>query len=295
MTAQLIKDLSNKDYHAHKATSRSALMELNKSPKKYHHKFISEDYEHKETDALRLGSAFHTLVLEPEDFAEHCAIHPEGKKRPTKPQLNAKEKTDSTALLIKFWEKFDDENDGKTIIKQDEVDKLTAMAKSLRSEPAAQKILGQKGLIEPSIFWTDKETGIDMKCKLDFVPLNYSILVDLKTTASVDRNKFEKSIADFGYDLQAFIATEAIFQLTGTRPEMFVFAAVEKEPPYDTGFFMADSIVLKRGELLYRHLLNKLAGCRVKDEWPSQGGGKVQAVSLSPWVINKMDELKGEE
>lgn len=294
MTAQLVQDLSNDDYHAHKAASRTVLMELQRSPKKYHYKYLSGEYEDEDTTALKIGSAFHTLILEPEDFSKKAVIVPDGKRRPTKSQINAKNPSDSTLLQIEWWKKFDEEHDGKAYLSQADADNLKGMAAAIRSEPAAQRLLGKKGLIEPSIFWTDEDTGIECKVKLDFVPTDYEFVFDAKTTADVSADKFRRSLGEYGYDLQAYMNMEAVFQLTGERPDAFFFGCVEKKPPFDTGFYMADDDVIRSGEVKFRYLLRKLAKCRLNDHYPSNGDGKIRPIGLAPWDLKKIEEMETE-
>lgn len=291
MTAKILHDMTNRDYHQHKAVSRSALLELKKSPKKYHYRYLSGEYEDTETDALKKGTAFHTMILEPENISETVAILPEHLKKPSISQRNAKNPSDSTIIQIREWDKWQEENAEKAHLKKDEVDELRAMANSLRNEPATRKLLGQKCFVEPSIFWTDPETGIDLKCRIDGLPEHMKMTLDVKTTADVDPESFSRSIVNYGYSLQAFMQQEAVYQLTGERPEATIFVCCEKKPPYDTGFFMADEMILKHGELWYRTLLRQLAECRLNDIWPSQGGGRVQAATLPSWEVNKMDKI----
>lgn len=294
MTDAIIKPkMSNDDYHAHKAVSRSMLCELEKSPKKYWYKYLSGEHEEESTDALKIGSAFHTLVLEPEKFAEVAVIVPDDKRRPTKAQINAKKPSDSTVLLIEWWEKFDAEYGDKAQLKEKEVEQIKAMARSLRETPEAQKLLAKKGMIEPSIFWTDEDTGVNVKTKPDFIWQDKSVAVDLKSVANADKDSFEKSVGDYGYDLQAYMAMEAIRRLNGKAPDIFVFACVEKKPPYETAFYVASEDVLKAGEVKYRYLLNKLKHCRVNDTWPSKVRGLKQ-IGVKPWQQTKINEMQEE-
>lgn len=291
MKPQIIPDLSNDEYHEHKAVSRSMLMELKKSPKKYYYKYLSGKYEKDDTEALKMGSAFHTLILEPEKFTEVAAIMPDHLKKPSISQINAKQPSDSTILQIENWNKFQEENAGKCHLKLDQIEALRGMADSLRAEPATQKLIGKKGLVEPSIFWTDEETGIDVKCKIDFLTMDYKFTVDIKTTTDVSEDSFQRAIPNYGYDLQAFIQQEAVFQLTGERPEATIFMCCEKDEPFDTGFYMADDAILRRGELWYRELLKTLAKCRLNNHWPSQGGGLIRAITLPTWELSKLDKI----
>jgi hypothetical protein len=63
------------------------------------------------------------------------------------------------------------------------------------------------------------------------------VAVDLKTTVDASFRKFERSIADYRYDIQEEWYLGALEAVTGPmphglEPEM-VFLAVEKTPPYD--------------------------------------------------------------
>lgn len=285
--------MSNEEYHAHKAVSRSKLMTLAQSPKKYWYKYLSGEAEEENTDALRIGSAFHTLVLEPEKFSEKAVILPDDKRRPTKAQINAKSPSDSTRLLIDWWEQFDAENAGKIYIKDNELADLKAMAKSLRDTKEAQKILARKGMIEPSIFWQDYDTGIDVKAKLDFLWQDKKAIVDVKTTSCVDKNSFEKSVGAYGYDLQAFMCMKAVEMLTGSAPELFIFACVEKKPPYETAFYFASDEMLAAGKVKYRYLLNLLRNCRTNDYYPPKQQG-LSRINLKPWDYNEVDFMREE-
>jgi len=288
---ELIRDLTNTEYHKKPAVSRSQLMELQKSPKKYWWKYLSGEAEEEKSDALDLGTAFHTLILEPSDFGKTIAIVPDDIKNPTTAQINAKEpKTDSTRLLLEWWDNFIEQNENKIMLRQKDINNLQRMAKSIREEPAAQIILGQKGIIEPSVFWTDEETGLQIKSRPDFITADGKICVDVKTTKSVGLDDFQKSIVNYGYDLQAFMCMEACRRYFGYSPEAFIFVVCEKDEPHDTAFYLADEYVLRRGEMLYRNLLDKLKQCQDADKWPSAGGGAIEPISLPKWEINKMEK-----
>jgi hypothetical protein len=289
MTCELIRDISNEDYHSRPSVSRSQVLELQKSPKKYWYKYISGLAEKETSEALDLGTAFHTLILEPSDFGDTVAIVPDDKKNPTKAQINAKNPSDSTRLLIEWWDNFRAQNEGKILLRQKDITNLQDMAKSIREEKAAQKILGKKGIIEGSFFWTDEETGIMVQSRPDFITADGKICVDVKTTKDASADAFQKAIVNYGYDLQAFMCVEACRRYFKHDPDAFIFIACEKEPPYDTAFYLADEYILRRGEMLYRNLLDKLKECQDADHWPSMGGGFVEVISLPKWEINKME------
>ena len=291
--ADLIKNMSNAEYQKHPAISRSMLKELYESPKKYHYKYLSGDYEDGDSHALDIGTAYHLLILEPENFADVIAIAPDDKKKPTKAQINAKNPSDSTLLLIEWWDNFNAANEGKVILKEKDIDEIKAMAKAMRSTPEAQKILAQKGLIEPVVTWKDEDTGLDIKVKMDFVWLDRTIAVDLKSTADCSEDSFSRSIAKYGYDLQAYMQTEAVRRLEGKPPEAFIFATQEKKPPYETAFYVADADMIEAGRVKFKYLTRTLKECLDNNVWPSKVRG-LKSIGLPVWEQKKVDELRGE-
>ncbi len=70
-----IYDISNAEYHADGAISRSAISELRNSPLEYWHKYLNKDYvKEKPTAAMIFGGLVNTLILEPEDFSANYAV-----------------------------------------------------------------------------------------------------------------------------------------------------------------------------------------------------------------------------
>ena len=70
--------ISNEEYHSSHGISRSGIVEFKNCPKKYWHKYINIDYiEPAKTKALIFGNAFHTAILEPDEFNKRYIIKPE--------------------------------------------------------------------------------------------------------------------------------------------------------------------------------------------------------------------------
>jgi exodeoxyribonuclease VIII len=125
----IYKDLSIEDYHADKtAISRSGLMEFKKSPYHYWANYLNPDKPEKEpTDAMILGNAFHTLVLEPNTFDERYLVMPE------KVLLKdvGREAYDKYKATI---DDIENNNAGFTVLTKKQMDMLTAMYESLKIE-----------------------------------------------------------------------------------------------------------------------------------------------------------------
>ena len=259
-------------YHKHPAISRSAMMELERTPKHFWYKYMSGLYQDEESDALRIGSAFHTLVLEPALLEKSVYVW-SGAPRNTK---GGKEEY-SQAL---------ENAAGRLLIKQSEFNGMKAMAKAILAEPASSKIIHAKGKIEASFFWHDENYRTEVKCRPDYYR-DDGIVLDLKTCADASEETFQRSAVNYGYDLQAFMCMEGIERVTGKRPVDFVFMCVEKEPPHCVAFYSVTPEMLACGEARYHKLMSLYAACRQKDEWPGYGHF-VRPIAPPEWYVKRL-------
>ena len=62
-------DLSNRDYHAHPAISKSGLDLISRSPAHYRYRAPKEP-----SRAMEIGTAIHTALLEPDRYAAEYVI-----------------------------------------------------------------------------------------------------------------------------------------------------------------------------------------------------------------------------
>lgn len=272
MTNKIIYDLPSSDYHNDKAVSRSGLMALNVSPKQYHYQYLSGEYEAKESKSLKFGTAFHTALLEPEKMDSQFVVW-SGKSRATKE--GKQEYADALELAGQ-----------REVITEDDMATIRKMAASILSEPAGKQLLLKKGFVEPSCFWTDPITGMPVKSRPDFVLDGGDIVVDLKTTSDATEYGFQRSVVDYGYDVQAYMQMEGLFHATGKRPSLFVFIVIEKTAPYHTAFFAADAEMIECGRLRYNRLMNRLKECTDRNIWPGYGS-TIQNLTVPKWLLDR--------
>jgi exodeoxyribonuclease VIII len=127
---------------------------------------------------------------------------------------------------------------------------------------------------EKSIFWTDKETGIQFKTRPDI--WSTKMVVDLKTTSDASPHAFMRAALNYGYYLQAGMAFEACKALDMPF-EMFVILAAEKEAPYVPAVLIMDQAALEFGIKQFDAYKKKLKACLDADKWP---GYPVQELSV---------------
>lgn len=259
-----LKKMSNADYHSLDYVSKSHLDEVNKSPYHYWDRYINPNRVIPEpTKQMILGSAFHTLVLEPELFEkEYIVESANAPKRPTDTQRNAKKPSNQTLSAIAFWDSFDDKAKGKTFVSLDDLKRLTIMKQRVLEHPAASTILNMSGVIEQSYQWKDSLTGEICKSRPDFHTDDGTLIVDLKTTSDASELGFQKSVHNFRYHVQAGFYLRSI-----EEAQQFVFIAVESKPPYLVAVYNASTDMINAGNRIADKNLATLAQCRKTGKW----------------------------
>lgn len=255
--------LTNAEYHAHPAVSKSHLDLVARSPRHYWHRYLNPDAERPEpTPAMVLGSAVHTRTLESERYELEYAVAPAIDRR--------------TKAGKEAWERFNAEASGKTVLTLEQHQQAAAVAAAVREHPAAALVLSKPGQVESSHFWDDQETGLQCKCRPDWHSDCRRLIVDLKTTDDASPAAFAKSIHRFRYHVQA------AWYLQGLGAEQFVFIAVEKAPPYLVGVYVATPEMVAAGQRVAARDLTRLAECRAADSWPGYGD-EITPIDLPRW------------
>tara|TARA_B100000945_G_scaffold276333_1_gene240873 strand:- start:175 stop:1014 length:840 start_codon:yes stop_codon:yes gene_type:complete len=258
--------MNNEEYHSRPEISKSDLDAAAKSGVHFLHK--KEGTKSKPTPAMRIGSAFHALILEPDVFENEFIYKPE--------ILNARSKEG------KEW-KARQEEAGKIVLNEDDKEQLQAMSKALLDCSPAKKLLSAAGNPEQSFFWTDKETGLGCKCRPDYLLENGGTIVDLKTTTDASYRGFLRSISNFRYHVQAGWYMNGLEQSTGERPDRFIFIAVEKTAPYGIGVYEADLYMTVNGYDQARIDLKKIAKWKEEENYPNYCTD-IQQISLPSWM-----------
>lgn len=257
-------ELSNAEYHAGPGISKSGLDSIAKSPAVYRW-MRSAPVDNEKTKALNMGTALHTLLLEPHLFDQQFAVLPE---------LNLRTNAGKETKLI-----FKEENKGKIILSKEEDRELLLMTRSARAHPAAKFLLEDSGPIESSIYWNDEETGELCRIRPDKMLSDRPVIVDVKKTADI--NRFNKSIEDFRYHVQAAMYSDGFYRHYNERPT-FVFLVVSETIEcgrYPVRVFVLDDVDFGRGHELYCRDLDTYHYCNQSNQW-----GGFEIISRPAWA-----------
>lgn len=225
-----------------------------------------------ETDDKRIGRALHSRILEPATFNEQWLVLPaDAPRRPSDRQRNAKTPSASSIESIVFWEEV--EASGKEIVKAAEFALIEEMASEIRRKQCVNMICN--GQAEVSIVWTDGETGLLCKSRLDYHRYGGKgdwnhYITDLKSSRDIRPERFRQDIARFGYALAAAMRIDAWAALNNGEQSVYNLLAVDKGYCVAWVKDLKDSTILA-GRNHYRAALATAAECVAKDEWPDYG------------------------
>lgn len=257
-------DLTNAEYHASPAISKSGLDLIRRAPALYAYR---RENPTEQTPAMRLGSLTHTVVLEPQLFRASATVRPEGIDRRT-----------SAGKLA--WAEFEIQAEGKEIVTAEEMSKLCQIQQAVHAHPAAAKALAGSPTIEQSIFWD--ADGIACRCRPDAVT-ERGVIVDLKTTRDASPEGFAKSIVAYRYHVQAAFYSDGYRAAFGEPPRGFVFIAVETEPPYLVAVYVASEAMTQRGRIDYQTDLDTFRRCQESGTWPGYSDAPL-TIDLPKWA-----------
>lgn len=262
--------ISSYDYHNWFACSSSILRELTRSPA---HAWYALNNERKETDAMRLGTATHLAILEPDTFATQYGCAPEGLDKRTKDGKQA------WADLIEHY--------GHNVLKFDQYQQVGAMAESVLKKKKAAALLDRLDDVELSGVWNDKPTGALCKMRLDGLIRDLGIVVDIKTTQDACEDEFLRTLFNYGYDRQSALYLRGCRAL-GIEVKAFVFIVIEKDPPYESAVYELGTQSLMTADAQVSKLLPVWQECVTSKKWPGYGD-EIKIIDLAAWQLKKRE------
>jgi hypothetical protein len=201
-----------------------------------------KDNDRTDTLSLRIGRAAHVATLEPERFALEYEVWRGGKRQGGD------------------WNQFlDSLPPNAAVLSLSEYEKAWRVREAVMSHPAAKAYL-RDGQAEQTITWTDADTGLACKARIDY--LLPGLVIDLKTAKDISERGFSRAAAQYLYHAQAAHYT------TSVKAERMVFICVENQPPFDVAVRELDDDGLWAGECLMKALLLKVKQCQESGEWP---------------------------
>ena len=200
------------------------------------------------TPAMKLGSMIHKWILEPDLFSTNYALLEEKRTKKGK----------ELALAC--------EEQGLLTYNSQEKELLDNIEHALVENNFAWKYLlgnvkNKQGLAEQSFWWTHRATGLQCKCRCDYVIDD--MVIDLKTCGEggASPDKFTKTIVNFHYHMAAS------HYLQGTGAKRFIFIAVEKVFPFSVGIYELSPHFIELGYQLQEKTLSDIKAAQKSGIW----------------------------
>jgi hypothetical protein len=184
------------------------------------------------------------------------------------------------------------ESEGGIALKTKDYEQAVAMATAARAEIDA--LVGEDHIRYPELsgYAEDPETGVMLRMRADLLvqrPDGTWYVIDLKTTAAVNPQKFDKSVAEYGYHQQdPWYRDVLALRPMCVHVDTFLFLAISKDPPYLASTAELDPFDVDLGRRLNRRAIDLYAKCAAADDWPAHPH---HIVSLPSWAAYREASL----
>jgi hypothetical protein len=266
----LYRDVPMETYRALPLLSASGLEVFRRSPEHYRKRKPV-----KETAAMRLGSAVHMGLMEPELFratytaADPCVAELSSGKRKGEPCGNpGKARCDGAWFCGTHAQ---DEHDTPAhVVDHNELADLEGMIAAIRRHPRAATLFDGAGEVELTGIFDDPETGLRIKFRPDRLIRRARMLVDLKTAADASEREFARASAGRGYHRKMALYRRGL-RVLGWECTSSAICAPESSHPYVVGCYLLDEAQLERAERDVVRLLHHYKACQSDNTWPGYG------------------------
>lgn len=277
--------MTNEQYHADVTRiSKSGLDLIDRSPAHYYDRYLNPNRgPNEQTEAMFLGTAVHSAILEPHLFEKNYFAIDDLKKCE---EIGGKSPRATKAY--KEWIELQKIlHAGKIFISMDDFNTCKYMRDSVHSHPTAKHLL-LDGISEETITWTDPDTGAPCKCRPDRRSYNTGFILDIKSTEDASAEQFGRSSLNYRYDVQAPFYMDGVAEALNIEPEGFAFIAVEKKAPYLTAVYWTPPHVYDLGKEKYKRNLATYVKCKETGFWPGYSD-EMQNLTLPGWAFKNQN------
>jgi hypothetical protein len=241
------------------------------SPQKYEDFCLLRSQKQTETDAMRLGTILHALVIE---GSRQYRTWPGKKVGKDWKQFKAECDADGTYILQKY---------GKT----DEEVMIESQVGAILRNKMAVKLIEQTAVREQTILWDEKDVAC--KSRLDFLT-GHGPIADLKTAADPRPHKFFRQMDELGYHYSAAfyeMSRDALQQSNYIHP--YYWIVVSKKPWFYCEVYPLDPAVRDEAREMINIKLNQFRICQETGNWSDDRfeSGKPSLLPTPDWYIRE--------
>lgn len=252
--------VSERDYHAADAISKSLLWDFAPSPWRWKNAPPKE-----ETGAMRWGSLVDCLLLTPGAVTENFVISPYA---------------DFRSKEAREWR----DTETRTVIKHEDLEEATIAALRIREHGIAGSIVAASSSQVSCMAEIGQER---YKARIDLVPADSEPfygdwLFDLKTTESLA--DLGRTVGNWGYHVQAAFYLDIHKFLTGEERERWGFIFQCSKAPYEVAVVELDRRDIEAGRKWYQDAVALWRRCVETGNWPSPWEDEIKVISRPHWA-----------
>ena len=296
-TIQLGKQkIADEEYHALELCSKHALDVIEEfSPA---HLWYQRKNPKEPTEAMRFGSAFHTYMLEPDQFASRhpiavqCSAILKSGKNAGNHCSNDASYTHGGAGYCGTHKPAGSEPLAGAISRED-YEAIEAMAAAIKAQPSAELVMRKDDAEdeeEVAIIAEIEVEGRPLLCKgkIDiWRPNSLGAIADIKTTANASPDAFQDEMTKFGYFRQAAFYFDLCAAI-GQPQKTFIFIAIEKTGLHGCACYAVESTdaSVEIGRDQNRRLMEIYARCERAGYWPSYPEA-FNKIEMAPYAMRR--------
>lgn len=201
------------------------------------------------TNAMKKGSATHTVLLEPDEFTRRYKRGPEDRRG------------NKWKLLVEEY--------GEFLLTAGEYDDMLVLRDALKDIREIKMLTGNGAHREVTVCAVDPETGLKTKARADAYVPGDGIMVEVKTTADARPEPFLRVVKDLGYHVGEAHYTKTWRDAGGIDFKCVIFIALETEAPYGVKIYELDADAIAEGEAIRAKAMATWAECVAKGVWPA--------------------------
>ena len=267
-------------YHADRGpVSASALARFARSPAHYR-AWADGEIPDEPTPAMRLGSAVHCAVLEPNEWGVRYVVQPADVDRRNKEG--------------KAWAAAQGDRE---ILTADQGEVVWGIRRAVERHPLASALLLRTpGVNERVARWTDKATGLACKARMDRVCIHdlglgpEPVIVDLKTASDASPDGFRRTLGN-NNGRQCVHYQSALEALGIAAAAPFLWVVTETAAPFSVAVYAMPARARMAMVDQYRRELQRLAVCLAANDWPGYTpDDQPMEIDLPPWWYRQTEE-----
>jgi hypothetical protein len=234
-------NITIEDYHANTTHLSATTLKYARESLKHFDWYRTGKLPREDKPQFSFGNAFELALLAPNEYLQKVAVMPESEwfeeVKKEKPDVKTIRNTTIYKDRLGTWST---ENVGKYVINETGNESFETIEEML-SSCYQDKII--QGLIKNteyqlSLFWTDPDTGIQLKTRPDICKRKKNVIVNLKTTLDGSPDGFSKDLKKWDYPIQACIEISGCLR-TGIMDKVdnYFWLVVEKVAPFNATIY----------------------------------------------------------